>query len=55
MHVLTPLDVSDAGFSADMLTSYITYPVADVEILKGVFGWHIHSAPPKAVRRAAKW
>ena len=29
--------------------------VADLEILKGGFGWHINSAPPKAVRRAAKW
>ena len=30
--------------------------VADLEILKGWFGWHIHchSAPAKAVRRAAK-
>ena len=28
--------------------------VADLEILKGGFGWHIHSAPPKALRRAAK-
>ena len=28
--------------------------VADLEILKGGFGWHIHSAPPKVVHRAAK-
>ena len=29
--------------------------MVDLEILIGGFGWHIHSAPPKAVRRAVKW
>ena len=29
--------------------------MADLEILKGGFGWHIQSAPPKAVRGAVKW
>ena len=29
--------------------------VADLEICKGGFGLDIHNAPPKVVRRAAKW
>ena len=42
-----------------MLSGYYAQPigtstVADLEICKGGFGWHIHSAPPEAVRRAWK-
>lgn len=37
-----------------MLSLYAGITVADLEILIGGFGWYIHSAPPKAVRRAAK-
>ena len=45
----------DWELKTELVLDSVFDSVADLEICKGGFGLHIHSAPPSAVRRIAKW